>query len=74
VKKNLEVHNFSKLQELCVNILIKFFKTSFNLLIRILKTGDSLILNENIGCAHTIIQEPTKKENIMHDMNCKTEQ
>lgn len=39
VKKNLEVHNFSKLQELCVNILIEFFKTAFNLLIRILNRG-----------------------------------
>ena len=39
LQKNLEVHNFSKLQELCMNILIKFFKTVFNLLIRILKNG-----------------------------------
>jgi len=50
VKKNLEVHNFTKLQELCVNIFIKLFKTAFNLLICMLKGGvnkSNWILNIN---------------------------
>lgn len=36
-KNNLKVHNFSKLQELCVNILIKFFITTFYLFVCMLK-------------------------------------
>ena len=50
--RNLEIYNFSKLQELCMNILVKFFITAVNFFISVLKREKQYII-PNFIMMHT---------------------